>query len=98
RAHLPADLARELVPRAVAGVGGVVGPGDAARHQLHEHGAEILGPGRRATLVVHHRQWRAGERALADRVHEVPAAATVEPGGAHDEVARVRGAHGLLTG
>jgi hypothetical protein len=58
---------------------------------------EVRRPRGGAVLVVHHAQLGpGGER--EERAREVPSLKRVQPGGAHEEVARLVGADGLLSG
>ena len=80
------DLAGELEPRAAAGGRQVVDAEVLALDQRGQRLGQVAGEGGAADLVVDHAQ--LGTEAQ-HRVHEVASAGAEEPGGAHDEVARV---------
>ncbi len=97
-AGLLEDLARELVPGAVAGgrhvVDAVLDPLD----QPHEPVGEVPGVGGRADLVADDEDLVLVGREAQHRLDEVAAADAEQPGGADDEVALVGGGGRLLAG
>ena len=86
----------KFIPGTVAGVGDMADAMKIAYGQLVERSSQIVGISRAASLVGDNFQHRPLVRQLHDRLDEIPALMTEQPGGPHHETIGAEGQDGLL--